>query len=600
MCGYFFHNSKNIIKRSKPEILVIKDYLKERGPDNFNYIQKKNFSMFHSRLSIIDRNKRSNLPFADNKKEYFMVFNGEIYNFIELKKKLINEGINFNTKSDTEVLFKLIIHKGIKETLRIIQGMFSFVFYDVKKNKFYGARDHFGQKPFYFYKSNNNFLASTNIRPILKNIKNKNLNLASMKQYLCSNGIIPVNNTFFSGISSLPAGSYITIHRNKCVIKKYFKPIDMFHKKKYSKFKDMDEKSVIKILDQKIKKAIERHLISDTKIGLACSGGIDSALILKYANEINKEILTLTNTSKGIERLSKLVPKILKKNNISKKRSYFIKQNKNNYIGTLSKLTQNNLFPARWGGGPPMNNLCEYAKKKNIKVILSGDGLDEYFCGYNSFNKSLNNKNNKYGLHNILLLSKKFGINKNIISKFYNKITKSKKIISKKITFIKDKKERKIITNSFLDTEYFLQSCTLPHSDEYSMNNSIELRNPLLDLDLVEFCLNLPGKFKISRQSNFKNKFIMKKLAIKKYGKFINKAKEGTRNYSKYISNKKFWNFNKFQILKTIKINKNLHYKEIFKLINLEMILRATSSNNYNYLRDIVTKKGFREFKLTQ
>ena len=132
------------------------------------------------------------------------------------------------------------------------------------------------------------------------------------------------------------------------------------------------------------------------------------------------------------------------------------------------------------------------------------------------------------------------------------------------------------------------------------MNNSIELRNPLLDLDLVEFCLNLPGKFKISRQSNFKNKFIMKKLAIKKYGKFINKAKEGTRNYSKYISNKKFWNFNKFQILKTIKINKNLHYKEIFKLINLEMILRATSSNNYNYLRDIVTKKGFREFKLTQ
>ena len=269
MCGYFFHNSKNIIKRNKQEISAIKDYLTSRGPDNFSYLQKKNFSMFFSRLSIIDQNKRSNQPFTDNKKKYYMVFNGEIYNFIELKKKLINDGVIFNTKSDTEVLFKLIIYKGIRETLRVIQGMFSFVFYDVKKNKIYGARDHFGQKPFYFHHSNNNFLASTNIRPILENIINKNLNLESLKQYLCSSGIIPVNKTFFSGISTLPAGSYITIHKNSFIIKKYFKPLDMFNKK-YTKFKNMDFKTIIKILDQKIKIAVERHLISDAKIGATC------------------------------------------------------------------------------------------------------------------------------------------------------------------------------------------------------------------------------------------------------------------------------------------------------------------------------------------
>ena len=86
MCGYFFHNSKNIIKRNKQEISAIKDYLTSRGPDNFSYLQKKNFLIFFSRLSIIDQNKRSNQPFTDNKKKYYMVFNGEIYNFIELKK----------------------------------------------------------------------------------------------------------------------------------------------------------------------------------------------------------------------------------------------------------------------------------------------------------------------------------------------------------------------------------------------------------------------------------------------------------------------------------------------------------------------------------
>jgi len=228
---------------------------------------------------------------------------------------------------------------------------------------------------------------------------------------------------------------------------------------------------------------------------------------------------------------------------------------------------------------------------------LSGDGIDEYFSGYKSFYQSLYN-NNKYGLHSILLLNKKFVIKKNIIGKFYNKIIDSKKIISKKIAFIKDKKERRIITNTFLDTEFFLQSCTLPHADEYSMNNSVEIRNPFLDLDLIEFCLNLPGKFKISKKSKFGNKFMIRKLVIKKYGKFIDKKKEGTRNYSKYISNKKFWNFNKFEILKTIKINKNPHYKEIFKLISLEILLRATLSNNYNYLKDIMTNKGLEEFKL--
>ena len=237
-------------------------------------------------------------------------------------------------------------------------------------------------------------------------------------------------------------------------------------------------------------------------------------------------------------------------------------------------------------------------KKKNIKVLLGGDGLDEYFCGYNTFNHRLFS-NNKHGLHNLLLINKHFSIKKNIIKKFYNKIIESKKKISKKIAFIKDKRERSIIINTFLDTEFFLQSCTLPHADEYSMNDSIEMRNPFLDFDLVEFCLNLPGKFKISKQNNFKNKFIMKKLAIEKYGKFIDNTKEGTRNYSKYISNKKFWNFNKFKILKIIKISKNLHYKEIFKIINLEMMLRATLSNNFNYLRDIVTNRGLKEFKLT-
>ncbi len=126
------------------------------------------------------------------------------------------------------------------------------------------------------------------------------------------------------------------------------------------------------------------------------------------------------------------------------------------------------------------------------------------------------------------------------------------------------------------------------------MSESIEVRSPFLDLDLVEFCINLPLKCKIYNVNKFKNKYLFRKLAIKNYGNFINRKKEGTRNYSKFISNKKFWNFKNFKILKKIKVQENLSYKEIFKLINLEILLRTLNKDLRN-IKTIFTKKGIRE-----
>ncbi len=323
MCGFLFHYSNNIKKKSKYEIFNIKSDLKSRGPDNFSFIQKESFSFFFSRLSIIDLNQRSDQPFTDNNKRYYLVFNGEIYNFLELKKKLKIEGIKFKTESDTEVLFQLLVHRGIKETLKVIEGMFSFIFLDTKKKTIYGARDHFGQKPFYYNKSSDQFLASTNINPILRNLKKepKNLNSDSVIHYLCSNGLIPTTKTFFKEIASLPAGNYITITGGKFKINKYFQASDLFDKQKYLEFKRKNEDEIIKMLDLKIKKAIKNHLISDARVGLTCSGGIDSSLIVKYANDINKSFTIFTNVSPGIEKLSKIVPKVMQINKINKNRS---------------------------------------------------------------------------------------------------------------------------------------------------------------------------------------------------------------------------------------------------------------------------------------
>ena len=126
------------------------------------------------------------------------------------------------------------------------------------------------------------------------------------------------------------------------------------------------------------------------------------------------------------------------------------------------------------------------------------------------------------------------------------------------------------------------------------MSESIEVRSPFLDLDLVEFCVNLPLKYKINNVNKFINKFLFRELAIKNYGKFIDRKKEGTRNYSKFISNKNFWNLKNFQILKKIKVHESLSYKEIFKLINLEILLRTLNKDLKN-IKTIFSKKGIRE-----
>jgi len=141
--------------------------------------------------------------------------------------------------------------------------------------------------------------------------------------------------------------------------------------------------------------------------------------------------------------------------------------------------------------------------------------------------------------------------------------------------------------------EYFLQSCPLPYVDEYSMHESVEMRSPYLDLELVKFCANIPTEYKFSDTKNISNKYLLRKLASEELGNYINRPKEGTRNYSKSISNPIFWNLDNFLIIKKLSIRKDLTYKELFKVINLEIIYRYLSGkNNILVTNNLFTDKG--------
>ena len=154
MCGFagFINNSKNF--SDQKVIKDMNDALVHRGPDGEGFYFDDKINLSHKRLSIIDLNKRSNQPLMDFKQKHIIVFNGEIYNYVELKKALLSYGFKFTTESDTEVLLKSYIYWGDKFLMKI-KGMFSFVIYDLEKNLLFCARDHFGQKPFYYYHKNN-------------------------------------------------------------------------------------------------------------------------------------------------------------------------------------------------------------------------------------------------------------------------------------------------------------------------------------------------------------------------------------------------------------------------------------------------------------
>ena len=188
MCGYILSNTKN-----KKKFLSVRKYILRRGPDNQNYKKINKCHLYHSRLKIIDIKSRSNQPFTDKNKKYFLIFNGEIYNFLQLIDKY---KIKIKTTSDTEILFFLLKNFGLKETLREIKGMFSFTFLDVKKNIIYCARDHFGQKPLY-YTNDKIFSCSTNIKPLTKLIKNLEFDQDCVEFYLNSSGILPINKTIY-------------------------------------------------------------------------------------------------------------------------------------------------------------------------------------------------------------------------------------------------------------------------------------------------------------------------------------------------------------------------------------------------------------------
>ncbi|MGI9464691.1 MAG: asparagine synthase (glutamine-hydrolyzing) [Aestuariivirgaceae bacterium] len=602
MCGILFHAFATKAA-SKKSYAAAMHHMARRGPDHQKLEIHDQFTIGHVRLSIIDTSQSGNQPFWDQNKRYVLTYNGEIYNHARLRKELENQGARFSTQCDTEVLLQAIIIWGIEKTLSSVRGMFSFVLHDTKTGETIAARDHFGQKPFYYSTGSDGLIIASDPLSIASIIGQQQPDLDAYVLYLSTEGdtgtrgIHHPERSFFSGISVLPAGHVLKHANGQTTIERYFAPWELFDPDRYTAADKSDEYVLMDELLELLEQSARRHLVSDVPVGIFLSGGIDSSMLFWLTVARDPALETFTKLSPGIETIPlDIVPQLLQKRSAT---AHFITQQKSTFVDELDKFITQSKAPSRWNSGPSMLSLCRSARQNKCIALSGGDCADEIFGGYIHYkdyfaaNPGLNDLGPVVGV----------ACNQTsplIVRSYMEDQHEIRKAIIEQLSCINDTTERQGQATLLHDTTTFVQTCVLPHSDAYSMMASVELRNPMLDLDLVAFAANLPMRHKAAEHANGQfGKRLFRSLADREIGGFTNVRKEGTRNFAMAMAESDFWKFDKFECLAHTGLPKPETKRDIIRAINLELFHNAFFASSRQHPSDLMTGQGQQNFQFS-
>ena len=346
-----------------------------RGPDDSGMYINGNVGLGNNRLAVIDLSSKGHQPMFDNEKTVCIVYNGEMYNFQELRQELC-KNYKFKSDSDTEVIIYAYKKWGIN-CLQHFNGMFAFVIYDIKNNLLFGARDRRGEKPLKYFFDGNTFIFASEIKGILPVLTEKpKMDMEAISDYLTLQ-YVPAPKTGFQKIYKLPSASYFIFKDKKLKINKYWS-LD------FSKKLNISENDWIELLEAKVEQCVKSRMISDVPIGSFLSGGVDSSAVTAFmAMNSSKPIKTFSigfNDSKFDETVfSKQVAKKYKTDHS------YIKVNSKIFEKELLKMSDHYDEPFADNSLIPTLFLSKFARE-GVTVALSGDGGDENFAGYDRYN----------------------------------------------------------------------------------------------------------------------------------------------------------------------------------------------------------------------
>ena len=462
------------------KFLDARDSMSTRGPDDKGvlYDEGNNIALGHTRLSIIDLTSSGHQPMFSNDGRYCIVFNGEIYNYLELKEEL-KDKYSFKTGTDTEVLLASYSVWG-EGALSKLNGMFSFAIWDKEKRELFCARDRLGIKPFYYALDDDTLYISSEIKGLLKMGVGARVNDRIIYDYLAHGYYDHTEETFFDGIKNLSAGSQLTYKDGNMEVKSYWDLANIV-----GGGLNISKEDAKKRFLEIFRDSIRLRLRSDVPVGVNISSGLDSAGLLFFAeNESGSHVNTFSMCSVDIDYDEcKLLEPMLTNAQIDKWNTSTLQPEE--VQGLLDEVLESQDEP--YGGIPTISyhQLARCAKENGVTVVLEGQGGDELFAGYSYYREEFLNKNTS-GLSQDT--SKE--INTSALNEGFLRSRSS-------VAEMAEPFESPLLNAQYRDLKYTKLPRVLRFNDRISMAFSLEYREPFLDHRLVEFAFSIPDEYKI-------------------------------------------------------------------------------------------------------
>lgn len=582
MCGIFVvipkSNKKLDIDKCKK---ALKD-LDKRGPDWSLYEVTNNIFLGQTVLSMVGKNKKNIDNHYSQKKLFFILFNGEIYNHKELD---FNNNLD-EKKPDTKILVNLFDKYKPSEINNFLDGMYSYVVFDRLKKKIFISRDPQGEKSLYKFENSEYIIFSSEINPILKFTKKLSIDKEILKSYFLSRHFIQFENSIFKEIKNIQPGELweFSIIEKTLTRKKTFSIRSLISENDYYLNDVKKEEDLVEELDYLLRQNLSQMIPPDRNFCSISSGGIDSSLVsflLKEISNCNK-FIALNHIGKDrISNKTNLFEKYLNNKIIS------LDVNRKKYKKYLEESINICNSPISSHDFVGKLIIAKYLKKINCKAVFGGDGADELFGGYNTYLQNIKNPNQNISDYTKILKTKIFS-NKYNNHYFETRITKEWKKCLKAYDFLKDKKEQNKQAMMLLDSTLQLSSVGMRGSDLMSMSYSIEPRSIFLRKSIMKFALNLPIRFKIdtSKNSKLRSKILLKKLFIKYFSKKLIFKKQGFSGFPNEMASY-LGKYTKYEIFKKLKSDcqkipfKNFNKKETWKIINSEFFIRSYNAKIY-------------------
>lgn len=526
MCGFVgFTNTKDNSNRIIEDMM---DKIRHRGPDSGGKYTDEDIALGFRRLSIIDITESGDQPIYNEDKSKVLLFNGEIYNFQSIREELVAKGHIFTTKTDSEVLLHGYEEYGEK-LLDKLRGMFAFVIWDTKTKELFGARDFFGIKPLYYAVMGDTFMFGSEIKAFLAHPDfKKELNETALENYLTFQ-YSPTNETFFKNVYKLPAAHCFKYKNGKLDVKRYW---DI----SFNADEKPDMEEWVNRISDTFKNSVEAHKIADVEVGSFLSSGVDSSYVASVAN-VDKTFTVGFGEDEKYNEIgwAKEFSQYIGKENISKVIS------PEEYWDNIKRIQYHMDEPLADPSCIALYFVCNKASEY-VKVVLSGEGADEIFGGYNVYKEPLGSHAYKSlprfirrGIGSVAShLPQKRGVNflvrngkdleERFIGNAYMFTPKDRKKLLKIKTnapdptvitapfYDKVKDKDQITKMQYLDLHLWMTGDILLKADKMSMANSLELRVPFLDKKIMELAEQIPWRYRVSTENT---KLAMRQAALR-------------------------------------------------------------------------------------